>query len=85
MTILLCFKRGFSLKKLMKVKTLYTFKMTAKVKSIKVCVALKLSAVYVFNRGVRFCIVKKNDLCFRWGGDLCSNIVQQLSYSNYFK
>lgn len=54
----------------MKVKTLYIFKMTAKVKSIKVRVALKLSAVYVFNRDVWFCIVKKNDLCFLWGGSV---------------
>lgn len=48
----------------MKVKTLYIFKMTAKVRSVKVSVALKLSAVYVFNIDVRFCIVKKNDPCF---------------------
>lgn len=68
-------------------KTLYIFSMTAEVESIKVRVALKLSVVYVFNRDVCFCIVKKDDLCFLLGGggDLCSNIVQQLSYSNYFK
>lgn len=54
---------GFLLTK-MKVKTLYIFKMTAEVRSIKVCAALKLSAVYVFNRDVCFCIVKKNDPCF---------------------
>lgn len=42
--------------------------MTAEVESIKVRVALKLSVVYVFNRDVCFCIVKKDDLCFLLGG-----------------
>lgn len=53
--------------------------MTAMVNGIKVRVALKLSAVYVFNRDVCFCIVKKNVLCFLLEGgerDLCSNTVQ---------
>lgn len=64
MTVLLCFKHVGFLQAKMKVKTLYIFKMTAKARSIKMDVALKLSNVYVFNRDVCFCIVKKNDQCF---------------------
>lgn len=59
----------------MKVKTLYIFKITAKVKSIKVHVALKLSAVYVFTEMYVFALLKRTIYAF-FGGDLCSNIVQ---------
>lgn len=51
--------------------------MTAMVNGIKVRVALKLSAVYVFNRDVCFCIVKKNVLCFllEGGREICAPIL----------
>lgn len=58
----------------MKAKTLYIFKMTAMVRSMKVYVALKLSAVYVFNIDVRFCIVKKNDSMLSLRG-ICAPIL----------
>lgn len=53
--------------------------MTAMVNGIKIRVALKMSAVYVFNRDVCFCIVKKNVLCFLFGGgvgrEICAPIL----------
>lgn len=56
--------------------------MTAMVNGIKIRVALKMSAVYVFNRDVCFCIVKKNVLCFLFflgggagGVEICAPIL----------